>query len=211
MSHLTRCIPARRETIIGGAGQYSGRPQSGALGVRWQTLLYASGSSAGIRTAPGIVARVRAHDLPSRVEDLELHGAGCVGGQVVVDDRAGRRILARRQLGRPRRRDRSWPSARAPRSRGLNRYASARGLRLGVLPERRHVVEDPEPAAVRARDEVGAQAGAVVLHLRGRAPRSPACSAAATASGRRRRTTPTPASRSRRRAAPSCAGPRGSN
>ena len=51
---------------------------------------------------------------------------------------------------------------------GLNRYAIAGSLRrprLGRLTERRHVVENPEAAAVRAGDEIGAQTGAVVLHL----------------------------------------------
>ena len=49
---------------------------------------------------------------------------------------------------------------------GLNRYAAGAAFASACrLPERRDVVEDPEAAAVRAGDQIGAEAGAVVLHL----------------------------------------------
>ena len=88
---------------------------------------------------------------------------------------------------------------------GLNRYAlpAPAPPRLGRLPERRQVVENPEASAMRAGDEIGAEARAVVLHLDVAHRDRRHVVLAATASDRRRRTTPRPAGRSRRRAAPS--------
>ena len=92
--------------------------------------------------------------------------------------------------------------------RRLEQIRRARRLRrahVGRLTQRRHVVENPEAAAVRAGDEVRAHARAVVLHLNVAHRDRRHVELAATASDRRRRTTPTPACRSRRRADPSCA------
>ncbi len=82
----------------------------------------------------------------------------------------GMRILTGRQLRRPRRRV-VRPVANAHRRDRLEQIRAARALRrarLRVLTQRRHVVEDPEAASVRAGDEVGAQTRAVVLDLESR-------------------------------------------
>ena len=79
----------------------------------------------------------------------------------------GMRILPGRQLRRPRRRI-VRPEADADRGDRLEQVRAPRALRrarLRVLTQRRHVVEDPEAAAVRAGDEIGAQTRAVVLQL----------------------------------------------
>ena len=72
---------------------------------------------------------------------------------------------------------------------GLNRYAlpAAAPPRLRRLPQRRHVVENPEAAAVRAGDEIRAEARAVVLHLDVAHRDRRHVALAATASDRRRR------------------------
>src|SRR5437868_12611192 len=57
----------------------------------------------GMRTEQGIVARVGSNDFAAVLEDLELHLTRRVVRQVVVDDTARWRILARSKLRRPRR------------------------------------------------------------------------------------------------------------
>ena len=118
----------------------------------------------GIRHRVG--ARVRAHHAAGRVEDLDLHRARRVLREEVVEDRARRRVLARRDLRRPRRRI-VHAEPHAHRGHRLDEVRGSGGLRRADrcrLAQRRHVVEDPEPAAVRRGDEIRAQAGRVVFH-----------------------------------------------
>ena len=116
----------------------------------------------------------------------------------------GMRILPGGPLRRPRRRV-VHPEADADRGDRLEQIRAPRALRRAgfrFLTQRRHVVEDPEAAAVRAGDEVGAQTRAVVLELEIAHRDRRHVEAERFASGRRRRTTPTPARRSPRTSSP---------
>ena len=71
---------------------------------------------------------------------------------------------SRRDFGRPGRRV-VGPESDADRRLRLEEIRSGRGLCSCGLPQRRHVIEDPEPTTVRAGDEIGAETCAVVLDL----------------------------------------------
>ena len=209
------CRPACRYDI-GGAGQYSGRPQSGALGVLLADLVVGLGierRDPGLRTGSVLDVACARRCRPRR-GCRSSPDPSASAAQEVVEDRARRRILARRHLRRPRRRivhaeahahgGRRLDEIRrpgAPRPRG-----SLAASRSGVTSSRIQYPRPCVPATRSAHRQV-----AIVLHLQIAHRRSPACRAAATASCRRRRTTPTPACRSRHRAVPSAADPRGSS
>src|SRR3954451_18484036 len=111
-----------------------------------------------------MVARVAANNLAAVLEDLELHLTSRFVRQVVVDDAARRRILTRRQLRWPRRRI-VRGEADAHGRRRLEEIRALRGAGFGGLTKRREIVEDPEAAPVRSRDQIGAEAGGIILHL----------------------------------------------
>src|SRR6185436_14408127 len=144
--------PVQREAAVGRAGILPANP------------IVPSGIETGIGIGHRIVARIRAYDSTRGVDDLQLDRTGRVAGQRVIDDRPGGWILPCRQLRRPGSR---LVGAHADSYSGHRSYDVRRseGLGLRESPERTEVVENPESSSVRARDQIGAKARAVVLHL----------------------------------------------
>src|SRR5689334_15292899 len=121
-----------------------------------------------MRTSNGIVTRIRPDNMVRRVEDFEFHRTMRIGGEIVVDDTAGRGILTRGQFRRPWRRI-VHAKTHAYGRRRLDKIscsvsfsrADGRGL-----PQRSNVIENPESAAVGAGHEIRTEAFAVVFHLK---------------------------------------------
>ncbi len=100
-----------------------------------------------------VVARVAAHQLAVRVEYLDGHRTGSIRAEVVVDDRAVRRILARRFLLRHRRIGVVVPANTVGGGR-LKEMGARCGHLRARLPKRRHVIEYPEGTSVRSHHQV---------------------------------------------------------
>ena len=138
-----------------------------AIRRRWRRLadtIIGRRVECGVRPQHGIAARVTANHFAAILEDLELDRAACIVRQIVIDDPAGRRILAGGELRRPGR----GIVRREPhtdRSVGLEQICRPCRARLGGLTQWCDVVEDPEAASMSPGDEIGAHTGGVILHL----------------------------------------------
>ena len=96
---------------------------------------------------------ITTHKLVLTVQNLQRHRAGSGGVEAVINDRAIRRILPRRLLGRQRRIRIHVPADAVGGLRPEEMRRRRDYIRV-ELPQRRDVVENPERSAVRAHDDV---------------------------------------------------------
>ena len=122
---------------------------------------------AGIRIEHRLGAGIRAHHLARDVYNFQLHFTLGVVRQVVVHKRARRRALAGRQFGWPRRGfiDAGADAHRRCRLEQVRLVLRQRRLGRCRLSQRRHVVQYPEAATVRAGNQIRAPALVVVFDL----------------------------------------------
>ena len=101
----------------------------------------------------GLIARrISADQLSFGIQYLQLH-VGSIGGEIIVDDGAVRRILSHGFI----RRDGCIRVCGETQSPCLLRFVQDHGLpgeRCAELSQGRHIIQDPEAAAMRAHHQV---------------------------------------------------------
>ena len=110
-----------------------------------------------------VVAGKRPNHVAVSVEDIEYNRSGGIGRQIVVDDSTCGRVLTVGQLRRPLR-GVIGTETDSDRRRRFEQVRCVGRLRLGYLPQRCHIIQDPEAPTVRGRNQIGTHTRAVVLH-----------------------------------------------
>src|SRR5258708_7743881 len=106
-----------------------------------------------------IFRRESAHEILSSVKNLELNLAG-LGFQNVIDHRTARRVFGRGLLGRDGR-ARERVVIDAVGRGGMVEPERLRFCRVGRLPQRRDIIQNPKGASVRGHYEIIAMNGEI--------------------------------------------------